>query len=931
MAKRKLTIDVDVEIAGAKRRLDQLEQKLDKAGRSSKKLGTRTKGTLAEFKGFGGAILAIAGVRRAFSFASSAAIGLNATLETTTLQFETLMGNSQLAERHVRSLFDFAKRTPFETGPIIEASKQLQVFGGFALNTEAMLLRIGNASAATSAPINELAMWTGRLYAALQAGRPFGEAAQRLTELAVLPPRVRAEMEDLQKAGADSSEVFDVFTDQLDEFGGAMEKQQATFAGLTSTMWDNVKLFIADKAAPAFDLLKDAISAVNETFEELNADPVKRQMEGIEASIARNVEVLNRQMQQFGRHDEALLNNTIRLQDNLRQLQATTRAREDSEAELEAEAEALRKEQIALDESATAHGLSQEAAEEHAKAVAKLIEQEEKLSISLQAATTDWLQLRTEAEAMRFANVEAADATLVWNAAAEDQFVIVNQLRPGVEDLNAAIQDIGRTLDAEVPPTFFESLRAQLTNTFTTMLDDLPSVIVGAFQGGGDVGKSIGSFVGGNVGSAVGDVVTENVSKKLGKTIGGIAGGVFGPLGAIAGSFIGEGIEKLFSIGGPSKAELAGRDMVASFTDGVVGGLNEGQLAEAQQALSDGWANANDAALVIGVRDAAIAMGNTSDQAVAAVQRLWDSIEDGPEATQQAIDAINELTGGVINLDEINQQKFDEMGAAAKKYGVDLEALGPAFKQNEIDEEAADIVAAFKLMNQDGSKTKEILRGMSDEVSEVVQRSLSFGSTVPESMRPMIERLIEMGLLTDENGDKISSLEGSGITFAESLEEGMKSVVNSIEDLIAVIRDKLPQGMTDAVNTMAAEGNRAAGVFSGLASAVPTSFNFPSVHIPGLPSFPHGGLVQAFPSGGLVNHVPALVEPGEFVMSRPAVNRIGASNLAAMNAGHGSSTNINVKIDGLVLDSPASRQALAEVVSREFRKTLSATGRTGFF
>ena len=275
--------------------------------------------------GIGVATLAMGALRRAWSFAIDAGIGMNAMLETTTLQFETLIGDADAAEAHVRSLFDFAKRTPFESGPIIQASKMLRTFGGDALDTMENLTLIGDAAAATGAPINELGMWTGRLYAQLQAGRPFGEAAQRLTELAVLTPKARLAMEDLQKSGGSAREIFELFEGSLTRFGGAMDKQAETFAGLTSTFWENTKLFIADKSTPAFELLKSTIKSANEVFaeqEELGAYLDSLEDGGVAAEeFARSALAMSNSAQGFNENLKALLLTSMRQQELTQQQQ----------------------------------------------------------------------------------------------------------------------------------------------------------------------------------------------------------------------------------------------------------------------------------------------------------------------------------------------------------------------------------------------------------------------------------------------------------------------------------------------------------------------------------------------------------------------------------------------------------------------------------
>jgi phage-related protein len=222
------------------------------------------------FEKFGGAV-------------KNSIFGMNSTLQTSELQFTTLMGNADDAKKQVAFLFDFAKKTPFETEPIINASKLLQTFGGNALNTEKNITLIGDAAAATNAPIDELGMWTGRLYASLQAGKPFGDAASRLGELAVLTPQARLEMEKMQAEGKSADEIFTYFQGTLGRFSGAMDKQAGTWQGLTSTFTDTINIVSAKAMKPFFDLASKGLGQLNTL---LGSDAFSKGAENIANSIS---------------------------------------------------------------------------------------------------------------------------------------------------------------------------------------------------------------------------------------------------------------------------------------------------------------------------------------------------------------------------------------------------------------------------------------------------------------------------------------------------------------------------------------------------------------------------------------------------------------------------------------------------------------------
>jgi hypothetical protein len=194
----------------------------------------------------------------------TAGLGMNATLETSTLQFKTLMGDADLAKTHVAGLFEFAKKTPFETEPIITASRHLQTFGGTALNTKENLTLMGDAAAATGGNIDEVGFWAGRAYGAIQSGRPFGESAMRLQEMGILSGEARTRLEDLQKTGAEGPVVWAAFQEELQRFSGAMVEQAETWKGLTSTLMDVFKMTAGEVVQPLFDALKRMLAALIE-------------------------------------------------------------------------------------------------------------------------------------------------------------------------------------------------------------------------------------------------------------------------------------------------------------------------------------------------------------------------------------------------------------------------------------------------------------------------------------------------------------------------------------------------------------------------------------------------------------------------------------------------------------------------------------------
>lgn len=419
-----------------------------------------------------------------------------------------------------------------------------------------------------------------------------------------------------------------------------------------------------------------------------------------------------------------------------------------------------------------------QAEEARAEILEALRAQEDELTRTAAARTATFEELIHQAGRFEGVQLETVEATAGLGAELDHLLTPIQDVELAIRDAHEILAEFAVELGTEAPPTFFDSLLSDLKSSILDF--DFGGLIVGAFQGGGDVGKTIGAALGNEIAGAL----SRQLTSALGSSIGGLVGGFLGPLGAIGGSLLGGLFDNL---GGPDEAELAGRELVRVFENEIISGLSESQLAEA---AGERWRQ-----VVVGIRDFFVEAGFTAAEGEAAVQTMWDAIKDGgPDAVQAAIDSIRSVVGEVEAarletelLAAESATDYDAMAAAAEKYGISVHALGPAFKQARIDDDAQAILADFELLKSGGANVEKVLTGMADEVQEFLTRSKKFGTDVPADMRPMLEDMVELGLLVDEDGEKLEDL--SGINFAESIEEGVGRVADSMELLVGKIGD----------------------------------------------------------------------------------------------------------------------------------------------
>jgi len=360
-----------------------------------------------------------------------------------------------------------------------------------------------------------------------------------------------------------------------------------------------------------------------------------------------------------------------------------------------------------------------------------------------------------------------------------------------LKNVGIAGEDVVRTAkDIEASFQFTGPVQQEvqtLGQSLKGVLKGVPGMIAAAFTGGGGI---LGALKG--IGSQIGSTLGERIGKALGMT---------GPIGAAIGSLAGP------LIGAFSKLFSSVEKQVNPVREQFV------QMAGGLDAL-------NRKAAAAGVTLKAMLDAKT------------------PEAYKKAVDDLNAAF----------QFQEDALALAmetAKRYGFTIEELGPALQRQELDKQAQQIFKDWTILNAAGIETTAITARMAQSVNDYVKQAVKMGVEVPSAMKPMLQAMIDQGLLTDAAGNKIENLEDSGITFAQTMSEGFKSVVDEVK--------KLAEAITRSLG----------GAIQGLPThkQISVGFDVEPINLPGASRernfAAHGGLVtdrgmQRFASGGRV-------------------------------------------------------------------------------
>lgn len=368
-------------------------------------------------------------------------------------------------------------------------------------------------------------------------------------------------------------------------------------------------------------------------------------------------------------------------------------------------------------------------------------EQATKFAFAAQTAEDRFAEMaQTMRDAHRPAQ-EIGEELMRWGASAEE----------AQKAIAATVQSLG--------------IGASLKAGFAAGLKSLPQVILGAIQGGGDVGRSIGAHLGGSIGESLAEPLTKKLSETLGKTLGGALGSLIPGLGSLLGSGLGSLLSK--GIGTLGNALGIGGDKVIMQVNRMRDAFlqSQGGFVELQKKLQ----------------------GLTQQDLV---KKIFDA-----KTVEQFNAAVSEVMG-LLGNQEAAQEALKE---ATERYGFTIAELGPTMQRQELDQQAAQLLQDFRLLTASGIDQAVVLDKMGGNLSEYVNTAIAAGVSVPEAMRPMIEAAIANGEILDANGNAYESAEAAGITYSQTMSEMFSSLIEKIDAMVNALLG-IPSDVTTTVH-----------------------------------------------------------------------------------------------------------------------------------
>jgi predicted transcriptional regulator len=342
------------------------------------------------------------------------------------------------------------------------------------------------------------------------------------------------------------------------------------------------------------------------------------------------------------------------------------------------------------------------------------------------------------------------------------------------------------------------------------------------------------------------------------------------------------GLAKVTAQGTQAERALKGAAAGAAYGASMAGGY--GAIAGAVVGAIVGWVRGMTAG-----RQAVIAFANSfADSGLNnGFENLHAKLQvlgaEGEEFWKRLTQAGNsDIVAAKKTLDDINAALaahdawLQRLPDVIQKYGLSWEQAGQQAKQAHLDDIAKGLIQDFADLSKAGFDIDLITQKMSDSINDYVHQAMATGTEIPAAMKPLLQKMIDLGTLTDAAGNKMDDL--GGLTFAETLTEGFNSIVDAIHELTRAL-GAVPDAMNKIprrVDVEVAYHETGRGNGDDEASRAATG---------GLVGF---GKVIPFRMGGPVfspmgtDTVPAMLTPGEIVLNaaqqRSVAGAVGGGN-----------------------------------------------------
>ena len=260
--------------------LEKIDKKGKETGKSFDSLGdiaTKVGNKMNKFAGktlkvVGGALTGITSLVVGFGIKS------NASLETSTTAWTTLLGTQEKAKKMMEDITKYASTTPFSKAGVDAMAKQLHNAGYEGDKLFEQLTKFGNMGGAFGIQEDSLKEMVRQYSQVQMATVAYTEDLNILQDRGVPIYKALAEVTgtnvaEVKKMASEGKISADIYNKAIDSIAkttdGAMAKQSRTFSGMVSTLKDNLTTVSQKIVEPLFEKLIEVMPKIIEVIDKV--------------------------------------------------------------------------------------------------------------------------------------------------------------------------------------------------------------------------------------------------------------------------------------------------------------------------------------------------------------------------------------------------------------------------------------------------------------------------------------------------------------------------------------------------------------------------------------------------------------------------------------------------------------------------------------
>lgn len=224
-------------------------------------------------------------------------IKTNASLETSTTFWTTLLGTQEQAKSMIEDITNYAAKTPFSKMGVDEMAKQLHNAGFAGDDLFNQLTKFGNMGSAFAIQEDSLKEMVRQYGQVQMAGYAYTEDLNILQDRGIpiykaLSETLGIAVGDVKKMASEGKITTEIYNEALNSIAstteGAMDSQSKTFSGMLSTIKDGVVNVTQKVIQPLFDKIVEYMPLVIEVMDTFtaNLDSGKGIMDSMKDAIA---------------------------------------------------------------------------------------------------------------------------------------------------------------------------------------------------------------------------------------------------------------------------------------------------------------------------------------------------------------------------------------------------------------------------------------------------------------------------------------------------------------------------------------------------------------------------------------------------------------------------------------------------------------------